>query len=482
MESTIRLIRNLVDHSKETPWLEFKHNNADADEIGQYISALGNSATCYDRDNAYLIWGVDDSTHEIVGTSFDPYTKKIGNEELENWLRHHLSDNAIFTFNTATIDSQNVVVLEIEKALRNPITFKKEAYIRSGSYKKKLRDIPALETKLWSKLSFAKYETIRVKEDLSKSSIMSLLNYVAYFDLTGIQQPNDIEQVLHYLLEDNILQKQDNGCYAITNLGALLFAKRLSDFPTLSRKCIRVIQYTGASRTSTKSDMTFEGGYAASFEEIIRYVEGSIPNADVIVNGIRSLAPPYPAIIIREVIANALIHQDFIPSGVGPMVEIFENRVEVTNPGSPLVEINRIVDNPPKSRNEMLAALMRRFGICEERGSGWDKIVEAAEMARIPVPRIHIYDEFTRVNISSFIPLGKMSADDRIWACYLHACLKYASGDSMNNASLRERFGMESSDKVIVSRVIKMTVKEGLIKPLDEKTAPRYMQYIPYWV
>ena len=481
MENEEHLIRNLIFLPKETQWFEFKHDNVDENEIGEYISALGNSATCEDKERAYLIWGIHDTTHDIIGTSFDPFVYKVGNEELENWLRRLLSSNAMFDFTTVSIDGKNVVLFTIQKAIHTPITFKKNAYIRSGSYKKLLRDLPALEVKLWNKLNVGKYETVPARENLDKSSLLSALNYTAYFDLTTISQPTDTEQILHYLREDLLIKKQDDGLYTITNAGALLFAKRLSEYPFLSRKRLRVIQYNGNSRLSTKNDQTFDGGYAAVFEEMIRYIEGLLPKTEKIRNGIRESAPHYPSIILRELVANALIHQDFLLTGVGPTEEIFDSRIEITNPGVPLVDINRIIDNPPKSRNETLAALMRRVRICEEQGSGWDKVVEYSEMNKLPAPRIATYQEATRVTVFDFIPLRKMRNEDKIWACYLHACLKYSNDETITNASLRDRFGLSSTENAKISRLIKATVKCGLIKPLDPDTAPRYMQYIPYW-
>lgn len=106
MENEEHLIRNLIFLPKETQWFEFKHDNVDENEIGEYISALGNSATCEDKERAYLIWGIHDTTHDIIGTSFDPFVYKVGNEELENWLRRLLSSNAMFDFTTVSIDGK----------------------------------------------------------------------------------------------------------------------------------------------------------------------------------------------------------------------------------------------------------------------------------------------------------------------------------------------------------------------------------------
>ena len=102
------------------------------------------------------------------------------------------------------------------------------------------------------------------------------------------------------------------------------------------------------------------------------------------------------SVAVRELVANALIHQDFSITGAGPMVEIFEGRIEVTNPGEPLVATDRFLDSPPKSRNESLASLMRRFRICEERGSGIDKVVSQIELYQLPPPLFEVPPGSTR--------------------------------------------------------------------------------------
>jgi predicted HTH transcriptional regulator len=150
-------------------------------------------------------------------------------------------------------------------------------------------------------------------------------------------------------------------------------------------------------------------------------------------------------VAVREAVANALIHQDFSVTGTGPVVEIFEKRMEITNSGTPLVDVKRIIDNPPKSRNEKLAALMRRLRMCEELGTGWDKIVISSEMLQLPAPKIELYEDSTRVTLFSEVPFSSISAEDRLWACYLHACIKQVQGEQLTNSSLRKRFGLRDS-------------------------------------
>src|ERR1035438_737625 len=104
----------------------------------------------------------------------------------------------------------------------------------------------------------------------------------------------------------------------------------------------------------------------------------------------------YPEIAIRELVANAIIHQDFRLHGVSPLVEIFSDRIEITNPGQPLISTLRFIDEPPQSRNEVLAALMRRLNICEERGSGIDKVISQAELFQLPAPEFLSYENHTK--------------------------------------------------------------------------------------
>jgi ATP-dependent DNA helicase RecG len=158
---------------------------------------------------------------------------------------------------------------------------------------------------------------------------------------------------------------------------------------------------------------------------------------------------------LRELVANALIHQDFTITGAGPMIEIFSDRVEFTNPGKPLIDPNRFLDLPPRSRNENLAALMRRADICEERGSGIDKVVEATEVAWLPPPDFLAPEDNTLAILYGPRSFAQMGAAHRVRACYWHAVWRYSQGLGMTNASLRERFGVDEdrSSQVSVSLI-----------------------------
>lgn len=483
MENLGRLVKALCQETAERTWVEFKHNNYKPEMIGQSVSALANGSALADKTRGYMVWGVEDGSHKVVGTERDLQNIKKGGEELENWLRHRLSPNADFEYGTCFIDGQRVGVLAVEKASRRPVTFEKEAYIRVGSYTKALRNVPALEARLWDKLLASPFEIGSAKGDLSIGDALALLDVGRYYDMLEKRQPSTSVGISHDLLQEGILAKQDDGLHSVTNLGAILLAKRLGDFPGLSRKALRIVQYRGNSRAERIKESDSGEGYALALGSALSFIEAVLPAREEIVGAERVAQTEYPSVALREVVANALIHQDFSATGTGPAVELFDRRIEITNPGAPLIDIDRLIDSPPKSRNEKLAALMRRFRLCEEMGTGWDKIAISCEQSKLPAPRMTVFDgaEATRVTLEAHRPFSRYTLDDRVHSCYMHACLCQVQQVQMSNASLRERLGLPETSAGMVSRIIKEALARGLIKPYDPDAGRRYVKYIPYW-
>ena len=163
------------------------------------------------------------------------------------------------------------------------------------------------------------------------------------------------------------------------------------------------------------------------------------------------------------------------------MVEIFTDRIEVTNPGTPLIDTLRFIDEPPQSRNEDLAALMRRMNICEERGSGVDKVIFNVELFQLPAPEFIVTDSHTKAILFAPRSLNDMDQKDRIRACYQHACLLYVSNEQMTNSSFRDRLGVDQKNYATVSRIIREAIDTGLVRPVDPSTSKQYMKYVPFW-
>lgn len=481
MQNLEKLVLELCKQPTETGWLEFKHSNFDPEMIGKDISALANSAARENRVNAYMIWGIHNETHAILGTDRNFQNITIKGQELESFLRTSLSPNASYKFDECLIDNKRCVVLTIEKAVLNTVQFHNAEYIRIGSYTKLLNQYPAIQAEVWDKIRAVKFETIPAKTDMQLCDAIALLDCTAYFDNQGISSPLDLNGISHYLLEDEIISKQDNGLYAITNMGAMLFAKHLSDFPELARNAVRVVQYEGVNRLQMLKELVGTKGYVVGFEGLTTFIEALVPSREVIFDAKRETKNAYPLLAIREILSNALVHQNFLIKGTGPVIEIFTDRIEVTNPGNLLVEADRIVDNPPRSRNEKLASLMRRLKLCEELGTGWDKIVLSCETCYLPAPKIDVYADNVKVTLYSYREFSSLSQDEKIHACYLHACVMYVQGNQLTNSSLRNRFGLPESSSASVSRLIKAAKDAGLVKALEENTSTRLLRYLPYW-
>ncbi|MBI2779046.1 MAG: putative DNA binding domain-containing protein [Gammaproteobacteria bacterium] len=480
-EYLFSILQELRKLPNETEWVEFKHNNDEPDEIGEYISALSNSAALLGKISAWLVWGVDNHTHEIIGTTFKPASTKIGNEELESWLLRLLNPKINFRFHTLQVDEQPVVMLEISAASRHPVQFKNNEFIRIGSYKKKLKEFPEKARELWRIFDRIPFEKEIAAENISADEVLRLIDYPAYFDLLALPLPDGRDGILSALKTDEMISTGNSGNWNITNLGAVLFAKRLGDFRHLKRKALRVVLYKGTGKVETIREQEGTKGYAAGFEGLIDFVTNLLPSNEVIGQALRKEVPMFPELAIRELVANAIIHQDFHATGTAPMVEIFSNRMEITNPGLPLVNPDRFLDSPPKSRNEALASFMRRIGVCEERGSGVDKVVFQTELYQLPAPLFETTDEHTRAILFAHRELKDMDKDDRIRACYLHACLKYVQRDYMTNTTLRERFGIEDKNSATASRIIKETLEAELIRPYDGTASRKFMKYVPWW-
>lgn len=480
-EYYISLIEHLRALTDETEWVEFKVNNCGSETIGEYISALSNSAAYCDKEKSYLLWGINDTTHEIEGTKFAPKKAKKGNQELENWLLGNLKPAIDFRFVEVETDKGNVVVMEIPAAVSKPTSFHDVEYIRVGTYKKKLKDFPEKERKLWLSFETKPYELRVAKDNVNIPEVTELLDCAGYYTMMNLPLPSNRESIIHNMADEKFIREMDNGNYEITNMGALLFAKDLKSFDHLKRKAIRVIRYKGTGRTTAIREWVFSKGYAIQFDDITDYIMTLIPQEEEIDGGRRQEHIMFPKKAVREMLGNIMIHQDLTAHGSGPMMEVFDTRVESSNPGNLLVDVNRIIDTVPHSRNENMASFLRMVHICEERGSGFDRIEEGMGEFRIPAPKVETADGFCRIKLYWYKSLNEWSKEEKIRTCYLATCYFYVNEIEVSNAVLRDRFGVEERNKATVSRIIKDTVDAGFIKLSDPNAAPKLRRYVPYW-
>lgn len=475
------LVEALRSGGRETEWIEFKHNNAEPERIGRYISALANTAALANTSRGYLVWGIEDETQDVVGTSFNPDATRVRGQELEFWLRLKLRDSIDFSFEQTELEGRHIVLLSVDAARDRPVEFEHIAWIRIGTNLTKLSDWPTAEARLWAVLRGESFETGAAQEGVLAEHLTSLLDLPAFFRRSRTPAPERQAEVLIIFERLGVIVSEDSGRWTITNMGALLFARDLRQFPSLERRAVRVVQYAGVDRMETLRRQDGAKGYAIGFTGLLAWVKAILPARETYVDGERRTEEVFTDLLLREVIGNALIHQSFVDTGNGPLVEVFEDRVEVTNAGAPLLPIDRLINLPAVSRNGKLAGMMRRMNLCEENGTGWDKIASETERAGLPAPKVEVVEHATRVIVYGPRKLTAMQREDKVRAVYFHACLRWASYDRLTNASLRSRFGISASNSSQVSRLINDAIEAGQIALYDDTVGHRAKSYVPYW-
>lgn len=315
---------------------------------------------------------------------------------------------------------------------------------------------------------------------LTPQQVIDMLDTQAYFALLERPYPTTQQAVLDHLLAERLIDRADET-FTVRRMGAIVLARRMADFPEVSRKAVRVVVYSGNSKVKTKLDQTWESGFAAGFRPLVAFVMSQLPQNEVVEEAIRRKVKLVPEIVIRELVANSLIHQDFTLSGTSVMVEVYENRVEISNPGEPIVPVERFIDGY-QSRNERLADLMRRMHICEEKSSGIDQVIEAAETFQLPAPDFRVGHRRTSAVILGHKPFKNMDREARMRACYQHCVLRYVMHEPMTNQSLRQRFRLPDTKSATASQIIAATLDSGKIKADEEAgSSKKLARYLPFW-
>ena len=454
--------------NSEHQQLEFKEakNQYDNTKLYKYCVALANEG------GGQLLLGIADKPpRPVVGTAAFNNPVKMA-EKLFQTLGFRVDVEEV-----AHPDGR-VVVFHIPSRPRGTAYHFDGAYLmRSGE-----ELVPMGEDQL--RRIFAEGEPDWLEEpslqEIDAQQVIELLDTQTFFELMGRPYPTDRTGVIERLIQERLIDKQ-NGSYGIRRIGALLLARRLENFPDLVRKAPRVVVYSGISKLETKLDQVVTKGYAVGFQGLVQSVMAQLPQNEVIENALRKEMKLVPEITIRELVANALIHQDFRIGGASVMVDVYTNRIEISNPGEPVVPVERFIDGY-QSRNERLADLMRRMGICEEKSSGIDKVIHAVEVYQLPAPDFRV--SYHRTSAILFGPrdFDEMDRDARMRACYQHAALRWVMSEHMTNQSLRERFHLPKKKSAIVSQVIAAAIEAGLIKA-DENVgaSKKFARYLPFW-
>lgn len=468
-------------NGNELSYIEVKHNNIDPEIIGKTISGIANVCTYEDREKGYLVYGIRDTDLELIGVDFDPFNIKNSNQDVEISLRQMIL-GVDFQFIPLKIEGKDFLIIPISKALGRIATYKGKAYIRIGKNTSELSNYPEIEKKIWSKLDKLVFWRMSAKSSVRPDDILALLDYETYFKLIKLPIPQDQKYIIDRF-EQECFVKNDGGNWFITNLGALLFARDMKNFPTLQYKTPRVITYTGDNKLSTViKDQEGHKGYASGFEILRSWIDSQIPEPQTITKTFREQRKFYPEQALRELVANALIHQDCEESGMRPLIEIFKNHIDISNPGNCLISPDRILGAIPKARNEMLVDIMKRLYICETRGSGIPRTVGGIEEWQLPAPTFTNQQNGFKASLYAYKTFDNLSNEEKLHACEQHVAFMYTQGSFANNETLRKRFGLGEKKSNTISKLVRLAKDKNLIKDFDpESTSKKYIKYIPIW-
>lgn len=461
----------------ELDWKETLSPNNE--KLCKHLSAFANHP-----GGGYLVFGVENTTGKLLGIKKEEADRII--EKLANLCRDNLDPVIIIEHSIECFKDTNILIIHIRESAVKPVHLSgktiEESFIRSGGTTRKASRQEIGGLMLNSKTPV--FEELNASKLKNAVEIITALDYATIYKLLNKPIPSNFDEIIKWLQDEKMIIQIDTDGFYITNLGALSAAHNLTDFDGIARKAIRIIKYEGKNKVGESKEFPGSKGYAIGFEGLIQFIKGILPGSEVIKNALRKETSVYPEIALRELIANALIHQDFSIRGSGPMIEIFSDRIEITNPGKllPNKNIDRLIRTTPESRNEVLASAFRRYNICEERGSGFEKAVTAIELYGLPPLKFRETENSFNVVMFSPKSFAQMTNEERIEAAYQHSVLKYFSSGGMTNTSLRERFGMNEKQRSQISRLIKDALDSGKIKHKDaENNSDKFSMYIPYW-
>ena len=484
MKAWLSKAKELLQSTLEPPMAELNELDWKADlsqdkrRLTEHLSAFSNQP-----GGGYLVFGIG-STGQVQGVTTDDAASIIN--KLVNLGRSGLEPQIILEHQIDRFAGLPILFVRIPESDLKPVHIRgksiEETFIRSGGTTRKASRQEVGTLMLHSRTP--RWEELHATNLLSDEALLASLNAPGLLELLGRSVPRDGSQLISWMQDQGLIQRDpSNGGY-ITNLGAISAAKRLDTFPDLSRKALRVIEYAGDTKANTRLERITTAGYAIGFQAVLDHVVSRLPQSEVIRQALRTHSTVYPELALRELIANALIHQDFTVTGSGPMVEIYDGRIEISNPGGllPSKRLDRLIGTQPESRNEKLARSFRLYNICEERGSGLIKAGLEVELYGLPPIQFEAGSNHFKVTLHAPRTFAQMSPRERLDACYQHAVLKHYSGQAMTNTSLRERLKMPAKQASMVSAIIKEALDFELIKPADpENRSRKFAEYIPEW-
>lgn len=450
----------------------------DKKRLTEHLSAFANQS-----GGGYVVFGIGDTG---TPTSVNAATVEETVKQLANLGREALEPPVALDHAVESYRAERLLFVHVPESAVKPVHLRgkslEHAFIRSGGTTR-LASRQEIGTMMLHSRT-PRWEELHASVLLTEAEVVSKLNGEPILTMLGRPIPTTAEEMLSWMATEKFVILEPAGGGAVTNLGAIAAARQLAEFPDLSRKAVRIVVYDGVNKAKTKLEREGTKGYAISFPGVLSNVTALLPQSEVIEKALRVKRTMYPEIALRELIANALIHQDFSITGAGPLIEIYDDRIEISNPGGllPSKRLDRLIGTQPESRNELLARAFRLYKICEERGSGLLKAGLEIELYGLPPMKFDAGPNYFKVTLYAPRTFAQMAPRERLDACYQHAVLKHFSDSALTNTSLRERLKMPEKQRSMVSGLIQEALDKKLIKPADpENKSRKFAEYVPIW-
>ena len=399
-QELLALVNRLRGLPRETEWLEFKHNNADPQEIGEYLSALANEAALLNQPRGYLIFGIEDASNAVVGTRFDPYTAKAkGNQDLLPWLAALLQPNPGIEPHCLEHPDGRVALLAVGPARGRPVEYQGQGYCRAGTSKTKLTNHPEKARRLWSQgvdWSAAICEGASLA-DLDPEAIDKAREQFQ------IKHPNQAQELTTWddrtFLNKARLLRQG----AITHTAVLLLGR--PEAATLLSPAVAKVSWILKDAGNHELDYAHIGPpFLLAGDQLLQRLRNltvrAMPSGTLFPQELSQ----YDPWVLREALHNAIAHQDYLRHGRITVVE-FPDRVLITNVGAFLPGTIRTVieqDAPQEIyRNPMLADAMVELNLIDTQGGGIKRMFETQRRRSFPLPD---YDLTTSDRVQVTIP------------------------------------------------------------------------------
>lgn len=360
MKNYESVVQSLIQYNAEEEWFEFKENWFEHHAIGEYISAISNAAALRGKESGYFIWGVNNETHEIVGTTVN-YQKDYNKEPFQHYLARLLTPDLYFSFNEIEVQGKRVVVLDIPAAKTVPTSFDGIRYIRIGSSKEKINKYPEREAQLFNVLTNGLPTIETVESEYQNLTFVRLFTYYAGRGITlrqetfeknlGLRTKDGKYNMMAQLLSDDCHMPIRISIFRGETKAAPLFSVREFGNTCILLALDKILEYSDVINLIQTDERN----------RIMERKEVSLFNADA----------------YREAVINAFVHNKWI-DGNAPMITVFSNRIEILSRGTlaPEQTIEGFFLGESIPVNRKLSDLFLQLHISERSGRGVPKITE----------------------------------------------------------------------------------------------------------